>query len=68
MYFGRSFTDSSLGTFQLLQRFVEDILNFSNGIWNCPGVHDKRFKGEKISIGWHPDTKSNILSGTLKGS
>ena len=37
-----------LGTFELLQQFVEDILNLSNSIWDCPGGHDKRFKSEKI--------------------
>ena len=55
-----------LGTFQLLQQFVEDILNLSNGVWDCPGGHDKRFKSEKIDIRWYPDTKSITLSGTLK--
>ena len=45
-----------LGTFQLLQQFVEDILNWSNGIWDCPGGHDKRFKSENI------DTE--IISGS----
>ena len=49
-----------------LQRFAEDILNFSNGIWDCPGAHDKRFKCEKVYIRLHPDTKSIIPSGTLK--
>ena len=49
-----------LGTFQLLQQFVED------GVWDCPGGHDKRFKSEKIDIRWYPDTKSITLSGTLK--
>ena len=55
-----------LGTFQSLQQFVEDILNLSNGIWDCPGGHDRRFKSEKIDIRWYPDTKSITLSGTLE--
>ena len=47
-----------LGTFQSLKQFVEDILNLSNGIWDCPCGHDRRFKSEKIDIRWYPDTKS----------
>ncbi|CAB3985231.1 Hypothetical predicted protein [Paramuricea clavata] len=55
-----------LGTFQHLQQFVEDVLNLSNGVWDGPGGHDKRFKSEKIDLRWYPDTKSITLSGTLK--
>ena len=54
------------GTFQSLQQFVEDILNMSDGIWGCPGDHDKRYKSEKIDMRWYPDTKSIILNGALK--
>ena len=38
-----------LGTFQSLQQFVEDILNLSNGIWDCPGGHDRRLKAKRLT-------------------
>ena len=38
----------------------------SDGIWGCPGDHDKRCKSEKIDMRWYPDTKSITLNGALK--
>ena len=37
------------GTFQSLQQFDEDILNLSDGIWDCPGGHDKRYKSKRLT-------------------
>lgn len=53
-------------SFELLQTFVEEVLNLSNGVWSCPGGVAKQYKDEDIDFRWYPDTQSITLKGKAK--
>ena len=53
-------------SYQLLQTFVKEVLNLSNGVWSCPGGDAKQYKAEDIDIKWYPETQSIMLNGKAK--
>jgi hypothetical protein len=54
------------GSYEALQMFVEEVLNMSDGVWDCPGGDAKRYKSGNIDMRWYQDSKSITLSGELK--
>ena len=54
-------------SFQLLQTFVEEVLNLSNGVWSCPGRDAKQYKNEDLDLRWYLDTQTITLNGKAKG-
>ncbi len=53
-------------SFQVIEMFVEQFLNITNGVCGCPGGNIKQYKADDIDLQWHPDTQSITLSGKLK--
>ena len=52
-------------SFEVLQSFVREALNLSNGFWSSPGGYGKLYQGKDVALRWYSDTKSIILSGKL---
>ena len=54
------------GSYEELQMFVEEVLNMSDGVWDCPGGEAKRYKSGNLDMRWYQDTKSITLNGERK--
>ena len=52
-------------SFEVLQSFVREALNLSDGFWSSPGGYGKLYQGKDVALRWYSDTKSIILSGKL---
>jgi hypothetical protein len=54
------------GSYEALQMFVEEVINMSDGVWNCPGGDAKLYKSGNIDMRWYQDSKSITLSSELR--
>ena len=50
------------GSYEALQCFVKEVLNFSDGTWSCSGGA-KQYKSKSIDLRWYSDSKSITLNG-----
>ena len=53
------------GSYEALQCFVKEVLNFSDGTWSC-SWGAKQYKSRSIDLRWYSDSKSITLNGELK--
>ena len=53
-------------TYEELQMFVEEVLDISDGIWDCPGGDSKRYTSSNLVMRWYQDTRSLTLNGDSK--
>ena len=44
------------GSYKALQMFVEEVLNMSDGVWDCPGGDAKRYRSGSIDMRWYQDS------------
>jgi hypothetical protein len=49
--------------FEVLHRFVAEVLVLSDGEWTTTGGHAKLYQDESISIRWYSDTESITITG-----
>ena len=54
------------GSYEELQMFVEEVLDISDGIWDCPGGGSKRYTSSNLVLRWYQDSKSITLNGARK--
>ena len=54
------------GSYEELQMFVEEVLDISDGIWDCPGGDSKRYTSSNLVMRWYQDSKSITLNGDRK--
>ena len=54
------------GSYEELQVFVEEVLDMSDGVWDCPGGEAKRYKSGNLDMRWYQDTRSITLNGERK--
>ena len=54
------------GSYEELQMFVEEVLDISDGIWDCPGGDSKRHTSSNLVMRWYQDTRSITLNGDRK--
>ena len=52
-------------SYEALQCFVKEVLNFSDGTWSCPGSA-KQYKSKSIDLRWYSDSNSIMLNRELK--
>ena len=54
------------GSYEELQMFVEEVLDISDGVWDCPGGDAKRYTSSNLDMRWYQDSKSITLNGERK--
>ena len=50
-------------SYDLLRKFVDEVLNLPNGEWSSPGGDAKLFESEGVSIRWYAKAKTITLNG-----
>ena len=53
-------------SYDLLRKFVDEVLNLPNGEWSSPGGDAKLFESEGVSIRWYAKAKTITLNGRCR--
>ena len=55
-------------SYDLLRKFVDEVLNLPNGEWSSPGGDAKLFESEGVSIRWYAKAKTITLNGRCQSA
>ena len=49
------------GSYEEVQMYVEEVLDISDGIWDCLGGDSKRYTSSNLVMRWYQDSKCDDI-------